>query len=307
MGRANFNETVTAAEISRNFGEWQSRAMQVPVTITHHGRPRLMLLSIDLFNETAGPEPGGAVEQDVAHTNGQLRAILNQIHSGFMAFDKDLRVIDINPAAELFLGLARAELIGRDMRDLVPQSRTSIAWDFYRRVLQTGETLEFRVRSTLRSGPPLKVQAFPYDDVGVGVLFSNLSSQEEVRVLKERDDAMKAALQFEPAISLLRLNARGVIEEVDEHFCAMSGFSAAQLGGLMLTELANAKERPLLQRALNAAIREDMPKAVSAAIVTREGAEKRLRFNMSLVTHESVPEDVMVWAIDGEVARFAPT
>ena len=39
----------TAAEVCRNFGLWQDRAMRGPVTVTNHGRPKTVLLSVDDF------------------------------------------------------------------------------------------------------------------------------------------------------------------------------------------------------------------------------------------------------------------
>ncbi len=298
MARFNNTETASAAEVSRNFGDWQSRAMHTPVTITHHGRPRLMLLSVELFNEHAHDEFAGASEPGSSSIHAQLRAVLNQIHDGFIAFDKDLRVIDMNPAAESFIGVAKEEVIGRDLRDVQPQTQGSIAWDFYRRVLRTGESVEFRVKSTVRNQPPLKVQAFPYDDVGVGVLFTNLSAVEEVQVLKARDQAAKSALQAEADVGLLRLNARGVIEEVDARFCLISGFSAQQLSGIMLVELVAPKDRALVQRTLNAAIRDETPKAVSATILLRDGRERRLKLSLCIATHDVLAEDIIVWALD---------
>lgn len=35
--------TVSAADVIRNFGLWQERALAGPITITHHGRARTVL------------------------------------------------------------------------------------------------------------------------------------------------------------------------------------------------------------------------------------------------------------------------
>ena len=39
--------TTTAADLNRNFGLWQDRAMSEPILVTHHGRPRSVLVSAE--------------------------------------------------------------------------------------------------------------------------------------------------------------------------------------------------------------------------------------------------------------------
>jgi prevent-host-death family protein len=41
---------VSAHELQRNIGEVQDIALTEPVAITHHGRERLVLLSVDEYN-----------------------------------------------------------------------------------------------------------------------------------------------------------------------------------------------------------------------------------------------------------------
>ena len=42
---------VSSAELNRRFGEVQARAQRGPVVVTHHGRPRLVLLTTESFSE----------------------------------------------------------------------------------------------------------------------------------------------------------------------------------------------------------------------------------------------------------------
>lgn len=41
--------TATAADVQRNFGHWQDKALQHPVTVTRNGRPKVVILSIDEY------------------------------------------------------------------------------------------------------------------------------------------------------------------------------------------------------------------------------------------------------------------
>ena len=103
----------------------------------------------------------------------QHRTVLNQMREAFYALNADFRVIDINPAAELYLGVTRDFIMDKDMRDVFPDIRDSIAWDFFVRVIRTGEQAEFKLRARMRGNPMLNVRAFPYDGGGVGVIWTD--------------------------------------------------------------------------------------------------------------------------------------
>jgi len=43
--------TVTSKEFQRNLGRYQDEALKEPVTITHHGRNRFVLISADEYQQ----------------------------------------------------------------------------------------------------------------------------------------------------------------------------------------------------------------------------------------------------------------
>lgn len=51
---------ITAQEFQRNFAEAQDTALVEPLTITRHGKPRLVVMSVDTFKELrrAGRQTG---------------------------------------------------------------------------------------------------------------------------------------------------------------------------------------------------------------------------------------------------------
>lgn len=51
----------TAAEVSRNFGRWQDHALAGPVVVTHHGRPRVVVVSAQHYDAMTGAD-GAAVD-----------------------------------------------------------------------------------------------------------------------------------------------------------------------------------------------------------------------------------------------------
>jgi len=288
--------SVSAADISRNFGEWQSKAMVKPVVITHHGRARLVLQSIDEFERRGAGAPCAADEES-QHTTARLRSILGQIQEGFFAIDPDFRLTDVNRVGELYFGVAREDMIGKDLRDMVPETRRSLAWDYMRRVLQSGEAADSNVRSTVRPGSTINIRAFPYAN-GVGVIFANMTAQEEARLIQSWWRALLAAVHIDPSVALIRLDMRGGIAAVDENFCAMTGFGEEQLLTLLLAEIVPQHERIALGRAINEAMRDRGAKIVNLNIMTKDGAERRLKLSLSPILAEPVPEGLVVVVTD---------
>jgi prevent-host-death family protein len=290
--------SASAADISRNFGDWQSKAMTGPVTITHHGRPRLVLASIDLFKEMSLPPASESGQAEFSHTNAQLRAVLNQMRDGFMALDSDLKMVDVNPAAELYLGISRDECLGRDVRDINPEVVDSIALDFYKRVLRTREPVEFKVKFAWRDRPYVNMQVFPYDDGGVAVIFANLASREEADILRAQVNATAAALHGHPGLSMIRLNLRGGFEVVDDAFCEMVGFPRSQLSGLLLSDIVHLRDRLVLAHVLNDCIRDQSTRVAIVTLMPRDGRDQQFRLSMSICLHEGAPAGVVVCVVD---------
>lgn len=286
---------MSAADISRNFGDWQSKALQHPVTITHHGRPRLMLVSVEAFEK----------EQTEFSTKGQTVAfsaqhqtVIDQMKEAYYALDANLLVIEANAGAERYFAMTREALIGNDLRDLFPETRESLVWGRYRHVMLTGEQTEFRVKASIRGRPRMNIRAFPYDGGGVGVMFSPAQAEEEASMLQKRGAALLGAIACEPALSVAVLNARGGLELMDEAFCALTGFSRSQLETLTLAELVKIPDQTLLTRTMNATVRDDQPKAIDVTLLTRGGDAREVRLTMGAAAHDVAPEEVVVCAID---------
>ena len=290
--------TVSAADISRNFGDWQSKALQWPVTITHHGRPRLMLVSVEAFKNA---EPKREVDEPAAELSAQFRSVLSHIKEAFYALDQNFQVIEANAAAEDYFGLTREAMLGNDLRELIPHTRDSFAWDIYRRVMTTGELAEFKVKASIRGRPKLNVKAFPYDGGGVGVMFTSLEIADQESVLRKRGEGLFKALKCEPALSVAVLNGRGGIELASDAFCALTGFDRGQLETLTLAELVGAAERAPLVKALNEALREDAPTSIDVTLMTKAGGDKKVRLSLGAAAHDVVADEIVVCAVDVEM------
>ncbi len=87
--------SVTAGEISRNFGHWQDRALEAPVIVTHHGRPRVAVVSAGLFFGLT--EDGGGGREARERSEAALAALLGAMSEAFVAFDEHRNKCDTLP------------------------------------------------------------------------------------------------------------------------------------------------------------------------------------------------------------------
>lgn len=288
-----FSSSVSAADISRNFGEWQSRALSGPITITHHGRARLVLMSIEEY-QRLGEAPDTHGDDGAWLGETHLHAVTNQMREGFLSFSESLKITGVNVAAELHVGVDRDRLIGRDLRDVVPASRSSILWDHLNWVVRTRQPSEHQLRSVIHDGLRMSFRLFPYDETGVAMIFKSLMPAEEAGRLVRRIQALEALVRAGPASALIRLSARGEIETTDAAFLQMTGFSEAQLLGLPLVELLEPASRTAFSRALNRAVKMGDAQNTTASLLGRNGAPRRLRLCLSKAGDEAAPDEVYI-------------
>lgn len=227
-----------------------------------------------------------------------LHAVIAQMREGFLAFDQELRIIEVNPAAELYLGLSPKAAHGHTLQDVLPDRLKSFAWEYYSLVLKTGDPVEFQVRSPNGDGARVDVRAFPYGD-GVGLLFSNVFGLVEAMKYKSRVATTRAAIRADPSTAILRINLRGGLNSVDDSFCAMLGFSRDELLKLLFLEVVLPKDRIAVTRALNAVVNTGQTETLVVTLMSRGGQDRRCRVSLAAVgSSEEIREDVLAFILD---------
>jgi PAS domain-containing protein len=189
-------------------------------------------------------------------------------------------------------------LVGHDLRERVPALRDSVAWDFFRQVMRTGEMREFTVRGELHGQTRVRFRAFPYDGGGVGVIFGAIAEREEAEMWRKRWIALAAGQPSRPYLSVITLNARGVIKALDENFCALSGFRADGLIGRPLAEILRILDVPALLKAVNAAVESGRPQEAAVTLITSAGVDRSLDLRLSAIPTEMLPEEIIVSIVD---------
>lgn len=287
--------TVTAAEISRSFGEWQSKALTKRVVITHYGKARLVLLSVEELDKLQVPQTEKVIDDVEIRSSARINGVLSQIDESFCALDANLNVTDINRAGECYFGIAKADLIGRSVRESILSTPDSLLWSRLKNLLRTGTGFEISYRSLLYPGSTVHMRAFPYN-AGAGVLFRTEANDQGK--YQELWSALQAAVCTDPTRAVLRLNVRGGISVVHDHFCAMTGFSRDRLKTLLLTEIVHPHERLRLSKSINSALRLSSAKPEIYHFLTKEGGERRLRLTMGAASEVPIPDSLLVLVVD---------
>jgi PAS domain-containing protein len=115
----------TAAEVSRSFGRWQDQALAGPVVVTHHGRPRVVVLSALQYEAMTEAQPPGGLAEDSPETArlqealAALQAFQNVTAGGAIRLTRRGIVAAIDEAVARGLGVTGAEAVGAPLTDLI--------------------------------------------------------------------------------------------------------------------------------------------------------------------------------------------
>lgn len=283
----------TAGEVSRNFGQWQDVALTGPVVITHHGRPRVVLLSADRFaswNEGAQGAAPSAEDQAAATSR---EALLEHVSEGFIALDATLRVTRVNTVFEALLGRSADHLVGANWSELFPLPTQSVIAEQMRRVLRTGEAVEFEADSTVQAGRCYGVCVFPFPG-GVAALFDNRTEEHNLRNRLRHARAMRAATAALPRLAVARLNIRGVLVEMDDDFLRLAGFSSAELLDCRLTDVIRPNDRRALTQALEKVLQGCPAARMTTALLVKAGDEHQIELSIAPILRDGAADGVMV-------------
>jgi PAS domain S-box-containing protein len=271
-------DSVTSAEITRNFGYWQERAQDRPLTITHHGRPRYVLVSHERWQEVSQAEHGEQPNPDQGTLEFAL--LMKHMDGGLVIIDNDLKVIQSSSEATLLLGHARGEVIGRRIDEILPQVGCGPAIACIRHVSRTGEETHFELPGETPQHPPLRIKAFLWPN-GVALI---------VRVFHDRNfdktaidgEALERACAAHGYIATIKLTVRATIAQLDARFAALTGLAPGQLKGTRFADLIVPASRAAVREAIEVVLEGSAPsRAFGSKILTNAGVEVPVRISIT--------------------------
>jgi PAS domain S-box-containing protein len=131
-------------------------------------------------------EHDGEMGAEVRHAQELATAILETITDGFIALDREWRLIYVNAEAERINGIRREDHIGKCHWDLFPTTRGTAFEREWRRAIAEQVAVEFESYYEPRDSW-FHVKAYPAKDGGVAVFFHDISAR------KRSEDALRRA------------------------------------------------------------------------------------------------------------------
>ncbi|MEX2264267.1 MAG: PAS domain S-box protein [Bryobacteraceae bacterium] len=162
--------------------------------------------------------------------------ILDTVTEGYVRFDRGFRFTFVNQTAELILGVNRAELIGKRLRD-VHLAAGPLA-EAYRRGMAE------RIVPTLEHYfEPLRrwyaITAMSDASGGIVVRFSDITNRKQVEdALRKSEEKFSTAFRCSPApMCIVDIDENALFMDVNEAFERVTGYTRSELIGRTSTEL----------------------------------------------------------------------
>lgn len=286
--------SVTSAEFVRRFGRWQDKAATHPLFVTHHGRERLVMLSMDAYRSLTSNGPAAAVSEE---EEDRLATVLDRIGQGFMAFNADRRITQINPVASSYMRGSRSGLIGKRLEEAFPGTSNTLLENYLARALRSGETGAFDAPSFAYPGEWLHVQTFPYVD-GAAALFRNITDEMASRRLAEATAASETAVRSHGGIGYGWLSPRGTFTRIDGSLATMAGFEVEALAQARMIDILPLNRRVEAGEHLEAVLNGHGPQAFDTALLVNRGGELPIRVALAEMRGD--------YAADGAVMVVTP-
>ncbi|WP_132059364.1 PAS domain S-box protein [Halorussus amylolyticus] len=132
-------------------------------------------------------------ERQADEANERIRRIFERITDAFYAFDDDWRVTYANQQAADHTDRSQRELIGEDIRRVLPESDGRELYDSFDQAFETQEPVTLETESVLRPDQWIEVRVYPSED-GLSVYFRDTTerkrAQMELRETKQKIEAL---------------------------------------------------------------------------------------------------------------------
>ena len=242
--------------------------MSEPILVTHHGRPRSVLVSAEDYRRLGADLPGSVLP---GAEGGDHDAILDCLAQGLVVLDANLTVVQVNRAAAIYFRRSAEALVGARLSDLYPSFHESVKTRLLTRVLRTGEPAQFESPSSMYPDQHLAIHAFPHMG-GVAYLFQATADPAFEKLATERE-TLNTLFGAHGGVGLAQLTPRGTFAEIDSSILEMIGFDREVLLSARLVDVMPLSCRSALREALESVLGGAGPCVLDTELMARDGRE----------------------------------
>jgi PAS domain S-box-containing protein len=189
-------------------------------------------------------------EAQHAWTDQKYRLLFTHMANGFVHHEiildrtgtpVDYRFLDVNPAYEELTGLTAEAVLGKRVLEVLPETERS--WiEMYGQVALTGESVRFEEYSRAL-GKHFSVTAFRPAMHQFAVIVEDVTERRlAVERLREREQFLDEVIRTSRD-GFWEADTAGIVVDVNEAYCAMSGYRRDELVGTHISQL-DATEEP---------------------------------------------------------------
>ncbi|HWI25139.1 MAG TPA: PAS domain-containing protein, partial [Lysobacter sp.] len=199
-------------------------------------------------------------ERELAESGSRHRSVLEHMDEGFMLFDRDFTIVEVNQAAVDMAALDRDALVGHCHWDVFPGTFDAPLGRMYRRVLAEGRGESMENHYVYADGREAwyEIRAFPVRD-GLALVYRDITARRHLR--EEADAArrrIQLALEAGAIIGTWMWDIQADVFIGDELFAASFGLDpSAVSSGLPLEQVADPihpDDRPRVEAAIAEAL-----------------------------------------------------
>ncbi|MBM3927137.1 MAG: PAS domain-containing protein [Sphingomonadales bacterium] len=246
--------------------------MNRPVYIHHHGRPKLVLTSVDFLENLVST--GDATEPD----RDGLATLLDMMDSIVLVTDARLCVVGMSPPARHLLG--HKDWRGKALDDILPSEVRPFLLRSVEAARSAGVPEKLQLRMGANGDRRVDFTIEPFDG-GVCIVGHDRSAQESQLLAEARIQAIDDMLGLLGNVAYLRINLRGYIVGASKSFERMSGLTAAAYRSVRLPTLFDIPTRVGVGDTLEKAIDTMTAHAVRAQLIGSMGTPIPIRIAFS--------------------------
>lgn len=252
---------VSTTEIMRNFGAWQEKSGKRPVYIMHHGHPRSVLLSADLYGRLLAGQGNQTAREE--QLQAQADILLARMDRMVVLADRELQIIRANRAAAGFLGQNPRTLVGRPISGLFSESGqvTRAA----HKVLESGLPRRMNVKAERF----LQIDIVPFPP-GVGFFWSDVTEDRDHSMLRSEREAAETLLSMMTGCSVGEICGDGMLAMVHPTLKRLLRFREEMIAQTAFPDLFHEGSRRKVRLHLAHVLEGKGPVRCRADIITRD-------------------------------------
>ncbi|MFH2112810.1 MAG: PAS domain S-box protein [Candidatus Bathyarchaeota archaeon] len=228
------------------------------------------------------------IEEELRENRERLSMFLESATDLIVLLDKDLRILEVNDKALLFLGKARKQVVGKNITKVEPTLKGSDLYRKFIEVMETGEPYTYNdlIPHITDSDGHLTLRLFKVGE-GLGIIATDISeSKRYQRELQETERNLQILVDNIPDVFYIADGDGGTVF-ASPNIQKMTGYTAEEI----------TKPDPMFW--FNLVYHEDLQRVKDAI---RAYIEEDIQYDVEYRVHRS--DDSLIWVRDRATQRY---